>query len=1125
MTDQHTQWKRMNDALDRGDFPAARNAFDRMSSEEMDLMRETLGEHIARKLVGIRQRRRGPKKGRVVVINGIMGAELYSIDRTGDVDHVWINIGRLFLGQLARLELDENGQQIKKKYRIEPRRLHKTYLPLALELERSWHVLQFPFDWRLNIDIEAQRLASDIKTWAQGEPVHIVAHSMGGLLSRRFIQKFPSVWQSMADPDGLRRGGRLIMLGTPNKGSFVIPSMLTGKEKVVKILSFIDFGESKRRFLRNASSFPGGYQMMPSPVVDLQDDHLDLYRKSTWGRYRVIGAHLAMAKRFQTDLDSAISPERLIYVAGYGVRTQQRIEVKKAGKFRYEVSSEGDGRVPHSLGLLDAVTVQWVQEKHGDLPLNDRVMRGMNDLLELGRTRELEATRPALRGVATEPVWVEADDLVELSAEEEAAAKAFGARLRGARSRGAGSVAVSAKTRMLLDGMLDDYLATAGPAGPSEPGSRARKSRRAKPELKIEVFWGDIRQVRGDIYCVGHYEGVLPQRAEYALDTVVSRSKRLEEMVLRTHTQRGVLRGGLGEVNLYPWARQYKPPRSVAVAGMGRMGQFSEASLRSLARHLCWAVATLPNAETICTVLIGSGEGNLSIGQSVRGMIQGMADALEAGLHSHVWRLRFVELFRDKALAVKDELKRVAEVEDRLKLRLGRKVRRGRGGRLTVEDSLALATAALIDSRTSRSRSVGVATSTILRRIPAEANIRDSVDEVLEDFAKPRQKVEDIASSIRIVLEPEEARKNEPNYLSFWRAEGATHVTALTNTAVKPERISRADPSLLNQLSVKLQDPDQEEVTRFGSLLHRLVVPRDFADVLERAAAMVVEVDRPMSTVNWEMLTVDPNSGVPLDCLALKYPFARQLRTEYSPPPSGEPVSSGGLRALVIGDPGDPEEGEHLPGAREEAQCVDALLRKLGVDVTLRLGAPIQDGRGPVSGVEPASRLEILELLQTQRFDILHYAGHGDFQDDEGVRSGWLFKEGMLTAAELETVDSPPRLVVANACLSARTSTRLRSGERVAPEYGDAGLLPSLVDEFLRRGVRDYIGTAWEVNDEGAIRFATSLYRSLKLSKRGAGQTLGDALLQARRDLFKEAQRYGTLWAAYQYYGDPTVEL
>src|SRR5262249_45005884 len=140
-------------------------------------------------------------------------------------------------------------------------------------------------------------------------------------------------------------------------------------------------------------------------------------------------------------------------------------------------------------------------------------------------------------------------------------------------------------------------------------------------------------------------------------------------------------------------------------------------------------------------------------------------------------------------------------------------------------------------------------------------------------------------------------------------------------------------------------------------------------------------------------------------------------------------------------------------------------------------------------------------------------------------QTGWLFEDGLLTSRELERVDAAPRLVVANACLSARTSEALARGARTGEARTEVDLLPGLADEFFKRGVRNYVGTAWEVNDEGAILFAHRFYKRALPSGSTPADTLGEAILRARQELQRDEVKYGALWAAYQHYGDPTLRL
>ena len=102
---------------------------------------------------------------------------------------------------------------------------------MILELDTRWHVRPFPYDWREDIDKSADRLAGEVQAFRGGEPLHLVAHSMGGLVARRFIQRHREVWASMEDSTGEGRGGRLVMLGTPNRGSSTSLSRSVGPRR------------------------------------------------------------------------------------------------------------------------------------------------------------------------------------------------------------------------------------------------------------------------------------------------------------------------------------------------------------------------------------------------------------------------------------------------------------------------------------------------------------------------------------------------------------------------------------------------------------------------------------------------------------------------------------------------------------------------------------------------------------------------------------------------------------------------------------------------------------------------------------------------------------------------------
>jgi hypothetical protein len=1119
-------------AIARGDLDATRQVLLELGSDERQILAAQMGpvaEHRLRRTAA--RSRRGRPRGRVLLLHGIMGSKLDGLDAGGDADRIWIHPWRILRGRLAELALDAGGGPARPEYRVRPAGHFGTvYLPLLLGLDREWDARPFAFDWRLDLDTSARALAAAIAAWTPHAPLHLVAHSMGGLVARRFAQLFPAEWAALRDPDGLQRGGRLVLLGTPNRGSFAIPLALSGEEAVVKWLARLDARHDRMQLLRILNSFAGSFSMLPSPLLDLDgDDHRALYRQASWGGLPVTQAHLDRAHALHELLDAGIDPDRLVYVAGFGHPTPHRIRIDAPGRFSYRITTDGDGRVPHELGLLNGVRTFWCADGHGDLARSEAVLQGIHDLLATGTTTALPSARPddALRAVAARAAeWIAAGDVDALPAEVEA----LTARARARRGAAAASpLPEDAALRMqalALAGWLGaPGPAPAGAAAPEPDGGRRRRVAAASVPLQVEVVCDDIRQVTGDVYAVGHYRGVAPQNAELALDQVVSgpAGSAPPKLVLTDLTRRGVLRGDLGEVALYPWAGSR---RLVAVCGMGHPGGFGEREQRLLARNLTLAVAALPEVRTVCTVLIGSGEGNLDLETAVGGLMAGVADALATGeVQSPIRRLRLVELHRDKAeriLAALCTVQASGVLEPYVRLRLPRQVAMGRAGSASSEYVLEVTARAAIRAARAPagSRRRGALAGLLADAPPPSTGGPRLGADLIEKRLRDLSRDGDDGPPLRVVVGAAALTGSAtiPTRLSFVVDSGRVRVAAITATATVPERIHEFDQSLLYELQARMVDPAPENVAELSSFLAQLVVPSEFRTLLRRApGAFVFEVDRDMAPVHWEMLAQDPELREAGAAVGLVAPVARQLRTPYSPPPLPDVQSSPPLRALVVGDPGDPDEGDALPGARQEARQVVRFLRARGVLVTALVGAPDARGRGPLPGVPPADRVEVLRLLLRGGFDLLHYCGHGDFDPQDGRRAGWVFKGGLLTSRELERVDLAPRLVVANACLSGLTS-------RVRPrDAAEAHLLPSLADEFFRRGVRDYVGTAWEVDDEGAVLFATTLYDRLLTPAEDAD--LGRALLAARLALHARRADFGSLWAAYQHYGDPSMRL
>src|SRR5262249_58727138 len=100
------------------------------------------------------------------------------------------------------------------------------YLKLKLTLKIAGYDADFfPYDWRLDLIGLGKRLALQIKS--QGPKVQLVAHSMGGLVARSALLEKPKELQ------------RIVMLGTPNFGSFDPLQAIRGHYSLSNTLAFL----------------------------------------------------------------------------------------------------------------------------------------------------------------------------------------------------------------------------------------------------------------------------------------------------------------------------------------------------------------------------------------------------------------------------------------------------------------------------------------------------------------------------------------------------------------------------------------------------------------------------------------------------------------------------------------------------------------------------------------------------------------------------------------------------------------------------------------------------------------------------------------------------------------------
>jgi hypothetical protein len=157
----------------------------------------------------------------------------------------------------------------------------------------------------------------------------------------------------------------------------------------------------------------------------------------------------------------------------------------------------------------------------------------------------------------------------------------------------------------------------------------------------------------------------------------------------------------------------------------------------------------------------------------------------------------------------------------------------------------------------------------------------------------------------------------------------------------------------------------------------------------------------------------------------------------------------------------------------------------------------------------PQTAAELIHLLETKDYDVIHFACHGQFNDTQPGESvvqmpnGDLLRpDDLLEGGIMTKIDGNHPLVFLNACHSGRTGATLT---------GIAGW----AKQFIELGCGAFIGCGWEVTDPLAADFAIDFYKAFK-----GGMSLGKAVHYARREN-REKNADNSTWLAYYLYGDP----
>ena len=157
-------------------------------------------------------------------------------------------------------------------------------------------------------------------------------------------------------------------------------------------------------------------------------------------------------------------------------------------------------------------------------------------------------------------------------------------------------------------------------------------------------------------------------------------------------------------------------------------------------------------------------------------------------------------------------------------------------------------------------------------------------------------------------------------------------------------------------------------------------------------------------------------------------------------------------------------------------------------------------------------------------YDIVHFAGHCEFNKKEAGDSGWILSDGVFKIEDILKMGhscSLPALIFSNACHSAQLYPAKMPVAHGASakwlidfEYQRANF--GMASAFLFAGVRHYIGAIRKIEDNASLVFAREFYMKLI-----SGVSVGESLRLSKLKLIKEFGLASLHWVNYLLYGDP----
>lgn len=223
-----------------------------------------------------------------------------------------------------------------------------------------------PYDWRKPIEQASEALALAIDKVVQhhgaNATIHIAAHSMGGLVSRHFLQS-----GTFNDRLGFYQIATLMTFGTPHKGACMALAAATGHHAA----QFLSASQTKE--LANDLRYPSLYQLLPhegsatvwdsSPGGRLQTK--DVFGDRAFARQLELNeGNLDATAAFHAILQKPMPDLRTFMFVGSRLETLTHFLYDGRSLTPVRTPDAGDGTVPLQGAVLEGQQIRFTDRGH-----------------------------------------------------------------------------------------------------------------------------------------------------------------------------------------------------------------------------------------------------------------------------------------------------------------------------------------------------------------------------------------------------------------------------------------------------------------------------------------------------------------------------------------------------------------------------------------------------------------------------------------------------------------------------------------------------------------------------------------------------------------------------------------